>query len=204
MPRELAPITVPLSCLGARATRASGDVTTDVSYCTVRCRYETSSSSGASSSGASPRHEAEYFSPSSPPDHFLAHGKSEWIDHDHDVPNGSAVHPELADLNHVLFGQEGGDSGCEQDSKFYVAQQMLPRMQNRLWSAEEQADITMYADSLRRAVEDVTCEDDFMDLAEGDAGEAGLPWATYMSTQVCCHCLLCVCVSACLLRLLSR
>eukprot|EP00035_Acanthoeca_spectabilis_P030894 m.11452 g.11452 ORF g.11452 m.11452 type:complete len:830 (+) comp4441_c0_seq2:243-2732(+) len=157
----------------------------------VDCGYETSSSSGAS-----PPHYAEYFSPSSPPDQFVTAGQSDWSENVPEslpdvLPSPSShmapISDELADLDAVLFGNEAGDDGYEPGSEFYIAQQMLPRMQNRLWSAEERADITSYADSLRLAVEDRTSEDDFMDLAEPTAdgvGGGGWPWATYMSTQV--------------------
>lgn len=158
------------------------------------CRYETSSSSGAS-----PPHYAEYFSPSSPPDQFVTAGQSDWSENVPEslpdvLPSPSShmapISDELADLDAVLFGNEAGDDGYEPGSEFYIAQQMLPRMQNRLWSAEERADINSYADSLRLAVEDRTSEDDFMDLAEPTAdggGGGGWPWATYMSTQVRVH-----------------
>eukprot|EP00038_Savillea_parva_P018470 m.23848 g.23848 ORF g.23848 m.23848 type:complete len:933 (-) comp4109_c0_seq1:197-2995(-) len=110
------------------------------------------------------------------------------------VPSSQSWSDELAGLDEVLFGsgQDGhGPDGIKQEVPAtlqypYVAQHMLPRLQGRMWSAQESDDIAAYADTLLKSVEGVPHDDtDFMDLAEdGAGGEEGLPWASYMSTQV--------------------
>mmetsp|Transcript_35422 Transcript_35422/g.106691 ORF Transcript_35422/g.106691 Transcript_35422/m.106691 type:complete len:795 (+) Transcript_35422:323-2707(+) len=151
------------------------------------------------SANSTPVHDGEYFSPSSPPDHFVVPGDSDWSDHDMmrsdamepsspvaGVPAAAAAAADdpFAGIDEVLFGES---AGAERD--FYMAEQILPRLQgSRHWTPEESRDIETCADGLRRSVEEVVAMtgDDFMELADtdGTAGEPGLSWAPYMSTQV--------------------
>jgi hypothetical protein len=95
------------------------------------------------------------------------------------LPTACRCESSLEELNDVLFGD--GSGGSSPGTELFVAREMLPRMQGRLWSASERADITATARKLRETVESVASSEDdgdLMDLADDDKG--GLPWATYV------------------------